>query len=379
MSDQDHTELFVGAQEVEARLLAAQVPGLAGGLMRRLIQRYGSVRVALGADGRELEALLGPKVGRLLADGEGVRERWLTCERGLARVGARARVWGGAGYPDGLNDLSPPPPVVYVRGRMPPGRGVGVVGTRTASKAACDEAARLAAGVVEAGRFVVSGGAYGIDAGAHVGALDAGGDTVVVFGGGLDRPYPDRHIALFERVARQGSLLSAFRPGIPPLRGGFLARNAIIAALSDVVVVVNAGWRSGARSTALAARRLGRLVCVVPGSPGCDRLLSEGATAVRSSRDVLGFLSGQVPGDIPGDGHDAVPAALLPEGDANDHAVLAALDGDGSTADSVVSQTGMEPGRVLAVLMAMVLDGRVAQRPGGRFFRTRGPVTPPTI
>jgi len=346
-------------------------------LMRRLLQRYGSVLEALGADGRELDALVGPTVGRLLGDGEGLRGRWRACERGLARVGGRARAWGEADYPEGLNDLSPPPPVVYLRGRMPAGRGVGIVGTRTASKAACDEAARLAAGMVEAGRFVVSGGAYGIDAGAHVGALDEGGATVVVFGGGLDRPYPDRHIALFERVARQGSLLSAFRPGTPPLRGGFLARNAIIAALSDVVVVVNAGWRSGARSTALAARRLGRLVCVVPGSPGCDRLLSEGATAVRNSRDVLDFLSGQVPGERSGDGHDAVPAAFLPVGDANDQAVLVALEG-GSTADSVAAQTGLELGQVLAVLMAMVLDGRVAQRPGGRFFRTQGPVTSPT-
>jgi len=358
--------------ELRARLLAAQVPGLAGGMMQRLVRRYGSVRAALEADVRELEALLGPRLGPRVADGEGLRARWRACERALGRLGARALVWGDAGYPAGLCDLSPPPPVVYLRGRFPEGRGVAIVGTRKASKAACDEAARFAAVMVGAGRFVVSGGAYGIDAGAHVGALDAGGATVVVFGGGLDRPYPDRHIALFERTARQGSLLSAFRPGTPPVRGGFLARNAIIAALSDAVVVVGAGWRSGARSTALAARKLGRPVGVVPGSPGCDRLLAEGATAVRCGRDVLGLLSGKVSDHAPSGGREGSKSGLGPKEDATDHAVLVALD-SGSTVESVALHTGLEPGRALAVLMALVLDGRVAQRPGGRFFRTDGP------
>lgn len=367
----------IDVHEVRARLFAAQVPGLAGGMMQRLVRRYGSVRGALDADVRELDALLGPKLGPQLADADGLRARWCACERALERLGARAVVWGETDYPGGLCDLSPPPPVVYLRGRLPRGRGVAIVGTRTASRAACDEAARFAAAMVGAGRFVVSGGAYGIDAGAHVGALDAGGATVVVFGGGLDRPYPDRHIALFERTARQGSLLSAFRPGTPPVRGGFLARNAIIAALSDAVVVVGAGWRSGARSTALAARKLGRPVGVVPGSPGCDRLLAEGATAVRCERDVLGLLSGQVSDDASSGGREGSMSGLGPEEDATDHAVLVALDAAGSTAESVALQTGLEPGRALAVLMAMVLDGRVAQRPGGRFFRTDGPVAAP--
>jgi len=361
------------AQGVRARRWAAQVPGLAGGMVRRLLQRYGSVHTALGADVRELVALLGPRVGSQLADREGLRARWLACARALEELEASSVVWGEAEYPEGLNDLTPPPPVVYLRGQLPPGRGVAIVGTRKTSRAACDVALRLAANLADAGRFVVSGGAYGIDGAAHTGALDAGGATVVVFGGGLDRPYPDRHIALFERAARQGSLLSAFRPGTPPLRGGFLARNAIIAALSDAVVVVDAGWRSGARSTALAARRLGRPVCVVPGSPGCDRLLAEGATSVRRGTDVLGLLSGQLPAPGSGGDRDSCSPAFLPDGEATDLAVLVALDRAGSTAESVALRTGFATGQVLAVLMAMVLDGRVAQRPGGLFFRTTSP------
>lgn len=369
MSEQSQS---IDASEVRARLLAAQLPGLAGGGMRRLIQRYGSVRTALGADPRELDAVLKRPLGLQLVDREGLRARWLACEGALARLGAGKAVWGEAEYPSGLYDLSPPPPVLYFRGRLPVGRGVAIVGTRKASRAACDKAASFAAAMVDAGRFVVSGGAYGVDAAAHTGALDQGGDTVVVFGGGLDRPYPDRHIALFERAVQQGSLLSAFRLGTPPLRGGFLARNAIIAALSDAVVVVNAGWRSGACSTASAARRLGRPVCVVPGSPGCDRLLAEGATSVRRGTDVLGLLDRQPP-DEGSEASRESWAPAMPEQGATDLAVLVALDKVGSTAEWVALQTGMETGQVLAVLMAMVLDGRVAQRPGGRFFRTSSP------
>jgi DNA processing protein len=250
---------------------------------------------------------------------------------------------------------------------------VAIVGTRTARKAACDEAARMAALLVGAGRAVVSGGAYGIDGAAHVGALDAGGATAVVFGGGLDRPYPDRHIALFERAARRGCLVSPFRPGTPPVRGGFLARNAIIAALSDAVVVVSAGWRSGARSTALAARKLGRRVFSVPGSPGCDRLLAEGAVAVRGGEEVLAVLAGGACGvGVTGAGG----AAAVGETSQVLEAVLTALDAVGVTVETVARRTGLAPGQVLADLMALVLDGRVAQRPGGRYFRIDGPGPP---
>ncbi len=99
--------------------------------------------------------------------------------------------------------------------------------------------------------------------------------------------------------------------------------------------------------------------------------------SVRRGTDVLGLLSGQLPGEGSEAGRDTSVPALLPVGGATDLAVLVALDGAGSTVESVVLQTGLETGQVLAVLMAMVLDGRVAQRPGGRFFRTGSPEARP--
>lgn len=98
--------------------------------------------------------------------------------------------------------------------------------------------------------------------------------------------------------------------------------------------------------------------------------------AVHRGSDVLGLLSGQAPLGVVGEGEPSLPP-LLPGGEATERRVLAALEVAGCTAETVATQTGLEPGRVLAMLMAMVLDGRVAQRPGGRYFRTDSPATAP--
>ncbi len=373
----ESTPRAIDDREAQARLQAAQVPGLGPAMMRRMLECFGSVGAALEADPQRLRDLLGPRLAAHLADTEGLHARWRACAGALARLGARAIALGEADYPPGLYDLSPPPAAVYVKGRLGGLPGVAIVGRRRASKAACHKASVLAAAVVEGGGQVVSGGAYGIDAAAHLGAMDVGGCTVVVFGGGLDRPYPDRHIALFERAATQGNLLSPFRPGTPPVRGGFLARNAVIAALSGVVVVVDAGWRSGARSTALAAFRLGRRVCAVPGSPGCDRLLAEGAEALRHGGDVSRLLAADpstlgVSKDT-ADGFDNERPALLDPDDAGVRAVLDTLEATGSCPEAVALRTGLAVGRVQAILMALVLEGRVAERPGGSYFRADAP------
>ena len=150
---------------------------------------------------------------------------------------------------------------------------VAIVGARAASAASCQRARELAAALGRQGIAIVSGGAYGIDAAAHQGALDAGAPTFAVLGCGVDVVYPDRHVQLFAAIARQGGLLSEYPPGFTARAGQFPARNRIIAALAHVVIVVQANWRSGALSTVAEARRLGRPVMATAGSPGTDRLL----------------------------------------------------------------------------------------------------------
>jgi DNA processing protein len=176
-------------------------------------------------------------------------------------------------------------------------------------------ASELGYGLADRGVVVVSGGAYGIDAAAHRGALAAQGATVLVSAGGLDRPYPAGHADLFARVADTGLVLSESPPGAAPHRRRFLSRNRLIAALSTGTVVVEAGRRSGALNTAAHARRLGRTVMAVPGpitsaaSAGCHDLLRGGdavdhsaARLVTGVEDVLGEIG------TPGEGLAGPPS-----------------------------------------------------------------------
>ncbi|TKJ33262.1 DNA processing protein DprA [Blastococcus sp. CCUG 61487] len=176
-----------------------------------------------------------------------------------------------------------PPVALWVRGagRLDEliDRSVAIVGSRASTAYGEHVAAELGHQLGERGWTVVSGGAYGIDAAAHRGALAADAPTVAVLSCGVDRPYPAAHGALFHRIAESGLLVSEWPPGCAPLRHRFLVRNRLIAALTRGTVVVEAAARSGAQATANRARELGRAVLVVPGpitsamSVGCHELL----------------------------------------------------------------------------------------------------------
>ncbi|MCB9614286.1 MAG: DNA-protecting protein DprA [Sandaracinus sp.] len=171
------------------------------------------------------------------------------------------------GFPRGLHDLPDPPERLFVAGDLPgAGLSVAIVGTRAADPEPLRFAHRLAFDLTRAGVLVVSGGALGIDAAAHRGALDAGGPTVAVLASGLRRAYPPEHVSLFEQIAEQGALLCEYED-VKPHRGRFLERNRLVAAMCDAVVVVQAPDRSGALNTAATARTLGRLVFAVPAAP----------------------------------------------------------------------------------------------------------------
>lgn len=146
----------------------------------------------------------------------------------------------------------------------------------------------------EQGVHVVSGGALGVDGAAHRGALAGGGTTTVVLGNGVNVAYPLRHARLFDQVlAAGGSLVSMLADDdMQPRAGTFTQRNPLIAALADLVIVVEAQARSGSLSTANAARKIGRGVAAWPGSSGCDRLLATGAGIIENEHDAALALAG---------------------------------------------------------------------------------------
>ena len=173
-------------------------------------------------------------------------------------------------------------------------RTVAIVGSRQASGEAVDFSRRLAAALVRSGAVVVSGGAIGIDAAAHRGALDEGGRTWAVAGTGCDHCFPPAHASLFDAIGSgPGAMVWPFAPSSAARPGGFILRNRVLVALSDAVVVAQAGPRSGALRAADCARRQRKPLWVVPASPwssgfeGSRMLLDQG---VRPLADVEAFM-----------------------------------------------------------------------------------------
>lgn len=219
----------------------------------------------------------------------------------LERAGGVLVVPGDPQWPGGLDDLGDTAPfALWCRGALPAGTCVAVVGSRASTTYGERVAFDLAEGASSRGVAVVSGGAYGVDAAAHRGALAGAGPTVVVLARGVDRAYPAGNARLFEEaVGSGGAVVGELPPGSLPTKSRFLERNRLIAALSGATVVVEAAWRSGALSTARRAADLLRPVGAVPGpvtsaaSAGCHRLLREGvAVCVTDTAELLELLPG---------------------------------------------------------------------------------------
>ena len=227
----------------------------------------------------------------------------LQAKRGLVVLTPDSSLW-----PSGLRDLGPyQPHTVWLLGDPSvltrASSWLGVVGSRAASPWGLRATGALVASDLVQGRGIVSGGAVGIDRAAHQAALEHNRPQVVVLAGGLDALYPRVHHALFEQIQHSGVLLSEAPCTVRSEGHRFLHRNRLIAALSSGVVVVEAGWRSGAMNTASHAAALGRGLGVVPGrwedstSAGCFRVVRERGAIVLSEPDDVGLVFAGSGGD----------------------------------------------------------------------------------
>jgi len=244
-------------------------------------------------------------LGRALARWR-VRLPKLPADAGIAdasRDGIRLVCPEDAEWPGVLDQLGPARPyALWLRGnadlRFACPRSVSVVGSRAATSYGAHVAGEIAADLGERGWAVISGGAYGIDAAAHCGALAAEGVTIAVLACGVDYPYPAGHADLFAAICAQGLVVSEWPPGSRPARTRFLTRNRVIAALACGTVIVEAGERSGALNTARHAADLGKPLMAVPGpvtsaqSAGCHRIIREwSATCVTRAAEIIEMLS----------------------------------------------------------------------------------------
>ncbi|MFN2544307.1 MAG: DNA-processing protein DprA [Actinomycetota bacterium] len=279
--------------------------------------------------------------------------------------GARMIVPSDPEYPPSLEDLADPPAWLFVRGRklheLYP--RVAMVGARNCSETGRDIANEMGRGLAQAGICVVSGGALGIDSASHVGALAAGGPTIAVLGCGIDRTYPASNRKLMARIEEAGAVVSEYPPGVSPDAFRFPARNRIVAALAEAVVVVEGATGSGSLITADHALDLGRPISAIPGAVTNPlaavplALIRDGATLVRGSEDLLSDL-GRI--DARPDA-DRVAAGLS----VAHQTVLARLTGP-TLAEHVARDLQWDLSDVVAALVDLEIRGLVRSI-GGRF------------
>lgn len=358
------------------------------------VAELGPVRVLAGLLEHGRDELLKQTAGARLESGDPRR----AAERALAqtrRLGARVVTPEDEEWPSQLDDLihlcrpqaddpidrdAAPPLCLWVRGpwRLDEvfDRSVSVVGARAATGYGAHAARQIGYGLAERDWTVISGGAYGIDAYAHRGALAAGGTTVVVLACGVDRAYPVAHANLFERVAEDGLLVSEWPPGAEPFRHRFLIRNRVIAAASRGTVVVEASARSGALQTMRRAGELERHRMAVPGpitsamSVGCHEVLRQPdvhlVTGVPHVLDLVGSI-----------GADLAPVARGPEHprdqlDPTERRLLEALlIRKPLSSEAVAARAGVAARDAMRILPGLVHRGFARRREHG-FVVARG-------
>jgi DNA processing protein len=337
--------------------------------------RRGSSRLLALEDAELIAALAGDHLDAIAAEYE--RFDPATARRHCEASAVLAVCRCDARYPALLHDLLDAPAVLYVRGELEffdralDRDRVAIVGARRATSYGIEQARGLGRGLAAAGLTVVSGMALGVDAAAHVGALEAEGLTLAVLACGPDRAYPASKRRLYARIAAAGAVLSELPPGTPPRRWCFPARNRIIAALGQATVVVEAGERSGSLITAGQAADLGREVAAVPGlvtaplAAGTNGLIADGARLVRGPRDVLELLFGAAAATLLPAVPDTRAATLEPDLRILLQRVCGGCDTVSALAEG---ETGVDT--VLAGLAQLELRGLVRRGPGGRYTAT---------
>jgi DNA processing protein len=295
----------------------------------------------------------------------------------MERSGLQVLTLDDPEYPSRLRLVELPPPVLFVRGSLAAlaaAHPIAVVGTRRPTGVGRATAARIGEALAATGAVVVSGLALGVDGAAHAAAVRAGVPTVAVMGGGHDHLYPAAHRGLAASiVAGGGAVVSEFPPGVTPNRGTFPRRNRIISGLSDATVVVEAGIRSGALTTAAWAIEQGRGLFIVPGRmedpavAGCLAFLREGGpqanivVGVAELLEDLGLVGPASDERKPDSMGRRSTAGAAGGVGPTAQAVRAALIAGASGIDELVAQTGLRGAVVLGALTTLEDQGLVVE------------------
>jgi DNA processing protein len=364
------TDRRAPAGEAEAWLRLALTPGLGPAAQRKLLRAFGGPQEVLDATPADLARVINVAATTALRNGpdEQLLSQTLAW---LRETGNTLLTLADARYPRALLETADPPLLLFVKGRVELlGRpALAVVGSRNATPRGMRDAEAFAQALSDAGLAIVSGLALGIDSAAHRGGLSGASSSIAVVGTGLDKVYPARNRELAHRLAAEGTLISEFPLGTPPLAANFPRRNRVISGLARGCLVVEAALRSGSLITARQALDQGREVFAVPGSihsplsKGCHWLIKQGAKLVESAQDVLEEL-GLAPA-APRTQEE--PRQLL----AEESAVLAAMGFEPVDHDTICDRASLTPDAASAILLKLELDGYLSRLPGGLLQRMR--------
>ena len=352
----------------------ALTPGIGPRTLGGLIEQLFSASAVLEASEEKLAEVprVGPKLITAIrhadkhVDVEQVI-RW--CEENSTHIITA----GEPEYPAPLALLPDAPAILFVRGQIlqADSLSVAIVGSRHATAYGIREAERIARDLARAGVTVISGMARGIDAAAHRGAMDVGGRTIAVLGGGLGNIYPPEHVELAASIASSGAVITESQPMAEAKGPMFPQRNRIISGLSLGVLVIEAADRSGSLITARHAGEQGREVFALPGpvtsrvSRGCHQLIRDGATLITSADHILEHL-GPIAAEIQTeDGHNVrQPGELLLN--EQERAILESIAAEPTSIDAVVRQSGLPTHRVLATISVLEMR-KLIRRLSGQY------------
>ena len=365
----------------EAYVVLNMVSGVGTARFKALIEEFGEPRKIFEADASRVAVTRGisQALAEKIVDWE--KDIDLGAELDFAnKGGAQIITLDDDEYPRLLKEIYDPPLCLYVRGRLPDlgYNSIAVIGSRRATIYGRKMAKHITEAAVLANWKTVSGLAFGIDAIAHQATVDAGGITVAVLGGGLSRIHPQEHVPLARSIIDSGgAVISEFPMKFPVSRQSFPRRNRIVSGLSQAVLVVEAGLKSGALITANLAMDQGKDVYAVPGhvdnpqAKGCHQLIKQGAKLTEDFNDILddcdflpGFGAEEVREDNTDTFADTGHISIADNLDDNEVQIVKLLKGEPKSFDYLTETTGIPVASLNGLLTKMAMKMIIVQHPG---------------
>jgi len=348
-----------------------EIKGIGPGRFFELINTFGEPKNVLRQSIHNLTSIKG--IGRELASAIHEQQNRKAAEEKVKRIenlGWKWFLYNSPDYPELLKSVTDRPPCLFYHGNYLPedSKAITIVGSRTASDDGRQFAIRISRELAENNITVVSGMARGIDTSAHLGALNAGGRTIAIFGSSLDIIYPPENRNTAKLICENGCIFSEYLPGTEPFASNFTNRNRIISGLSQGVVIVEAADRSGALSTANHAIKQNREVFAVPGPParrtskGANSLIKKGARLLTSTNDIFEELP-RLKGDI-----KVMRAEKLNDLTETEVKLINLFSDGPMQIDNILRSLDQPVSEVMPVLLALELKGLVKELSGKRFI-----------